>query len=108
MLKEKKRSQVETPSNPQSNLNTEEATRDFENLVRKFSAYIQEDELKNEDWDSDDDDWSCTDIDGSDGDHAVQRRSRFPSYNPKDKNVSFSLGMTFRGPSEFKDVITRY
>ena len=57
---------------------------------------------------SDDSDWSYASTDGSDDDHAVRRKSRFPAYDPKLEKVAFCLGMTFRGIIEFKEVVTRY
>ena len=69
-----------------------------------------EDEHGNQDAviESDDSDWSCVSTDGSDDDHAVRRKNRFPAFDPKAEKITFCLGMTFRGPREFKEVVTRY
>ncbi|XP_050209237.2 uncharacterized protein LOC126659951 [Mercurialis annua] len=67
----------------------------------------EEDDTNENELDSDDE-WSAMSTDGSDCDHAVRRKSRFPVFDSKAEKINICLGMIFKGPGEFKEVVTRF
>ncbi|XP_050218896.2 uncharacterized protein LOC126669464 [Mercurialis annua] len=67
----------------------------------------EEDDTNENELDSDDE-WSAISTDGSDCDHAVRRKSRFPVFDSKAEKINICLGMIFKGPGEFKEVVTRF
>ena len=66
---------------------------------RLYFHLPKEDEGGNDNLDgcieSDDSNWSYASTDGSDDDHDVRRKSRFPAFDPKAKKFVFCLGMSF-------------
>ena len=106
----KKNSQGQEQETHRSGEGVDEAGQEDEAtaMLSRFSQFDDQDreEYSVEDFESDDE-WSCNSTYGSDDDHTMRRKSRWPAFYPNAEKIKFALFMTFRSPKEFKEALTR-